>query len=123
MKENNTKYIFNYNLTTRGIIRVSVMKLGLIFNDKTIRALGFPKKINIGLDANNKVLSIKSSDGDKNIPEFDFVKKGDEKWIRVSCRPVVRAIEEITKVKYTDKMQSYPAYFDEELNMLTVNLN
>ena len=116
-------YTFNYNIDTTGMVKVSVMRLGLIFNAETIKALGAPKKINIGLDTKNKVLGIRASSGDISVKEYDFVKRGDEKWIRVNSKPLVKAIEGVTKSNYTDKMQSYTASFDDELKMLIVDLS
>lgn len=115
-------YSFDFNIDTTGMVKVSIMKLGLIFNAETIKALGSPKKINIGLDAKNKVLGIKPSEGNPNIKDYDFVKKGDEKWIRVNSKQLVQAIEEATKYKFDNVAKPFTARFDEDYKMLIVEL-
>lgn len=115
-------YSFNFNIDMTGMIRVSIMRLGLIFNAETIKVLGSPQKINIGLDVKNKVLGIKASENNPDIKEYDFVKKGDEKWIRVNSRQIVSAIEEATKLKFDNIAKPFTARFDKELNMLIVEL-
>lgn len=115
-------YSFDFNIDTTGMIKVSIMRLGLIFNTETIKALGSPKKINIGLDAKNKVLGIRASVGNPNIRDYDFVKKGDEKWIRVNSKQLVQAIEEATKFKFDNVAKPFTARFDEDLKMLIVEL-
>lgn len=115
-------YSFNFNIDMTGMIRVSIMRLGLIFNAETIKVLGSPQKINIGLDVKNKVLGIKASENNPDIKEYDFVKKGNEKWIRVNSRQIVSAIEEATKLKFDNIAKPFTARFDKELNMLIVEL-
>ena len=51
-----------------------------VFNAETIKVLGSPKKINIGLDVKNKILGIKAAENNPDIKEYDFVKKGDENY-------------------------------------------
>ena len=114
-------YTFNFNIDTTGMIRVSIMRLGIIFNAETIKALGSPKKINIGLDVKNKVLGIQAAQNNPEIKEYDFV-KGDEKWIRVNCKPIIKAIEDATKQKFDNVAKPFTAKFDQELNMLIVEL-
>ena len=115
-------YDFDYNIDTSGMIKISIMRLGIIFNAETINALGKPAKINIGLDTRNKVLGIKAATGDINIKEYDFVKKGDEKWIRVNSKQLVQAIQQVTKVEYGNTAKAYPARWDRDWGMLIVDL-
>lgn len=118
-----TNYSFNFNIDTTGMVKVSIMRLGLIFNSETIKALSSPKKINIGLDSKNKVLGIKASEGNPDIKDYDFVKKGDEKWIRVNSKQLVQAIEDAIKCKFDNTAKPFTAKFDEELQMLIVELS
>ena len=118
-----TNYSFNFNIDTTGMVKVSIMRLGLIFNSETIKALGSPKKINIGLDSKNKVLGIKASEGNPDIKDYDFVKKDDEKWIRVNSKQLVQAIEDAIKCKFDNTAKPFTAKFDEELQMLIVELS
>ena len=115
-------YSFDFNIDTTGMIKISIMRLGIIFNAETINALGNPSKINIGLDAKNKVLGIRASVGDPNVKEYDFVKKGDEKWIRVNSKQLVQAIQNVTKCEYNNTAKPCPAIFDNELKMLIIDL-
>lgn len=118
-----TNYNFNFNIDTTGMVRVSIMRLGLIFNAETIKVLGSPQKINIGLDVKNKVLGICKSSNNPEIKEYDFVKKGDEKWIRVNSKQLVKAIEEALKTSFETSAKSYTARYDEDIKMLIVDLN
>ena len=113
---------FDFNIDTKGEIRVSVMKLGIIFNKKTINVLGRPEKINIGIDYENKILGIKSSNGDPYVKEFDFVTKENQDWIRVATVTIVREIEKITGLKFNNKGFPFKATFNKELKMLMVDL-
>lgn len=116
-------YNFDFNIDTSGMIKVSIMRLGIIFNSETIKVLGFPAKINIGFDSRNKVLGIKASDGDPSIKEYDFAKKGNEKWIRVNSRVLVQTIKSAVKgLDVGDKAKPFPARFDKESKMLIVEL-
>ncbi len=117
-----TNYTFNFNIDTTGMVKVSIMRLGIIFNAETINVLGRPKKINIGLDVKNKVLGIMASKNNSEIKEYDFVKKGNEKWIRVNSKQLVKAIEDVTKIKFQNVAKPFPAKFDNELKMLIVDL-
>lgn len=117
-----SEYSFDFNIDTTGMIKVSIMRLGIIFNSETINVLGCPAKINIGLDVKNKVLGIKASDHDPDIKEYDFVKKGNEKWIRVNSKQLVQAIEKCTKQKFENTAEPFTAKFDKNLNMLIVEL-
>ncbi len=116
-------YNFNFNIDTTGMIKVSIMRLGLIFNAETIKALGSPKKINIGLDAKNKVLGIKASENIADIKDYDFVKKGNEKWIRINSKPLVKAIEDVLKCKFENTAKPFTARFDNDSKMLIVDLS
>lgn len=115
-------YSFDFNIDTTGMVKVSIMRLGLIFNAETIKVLGSPKKINIGLDTRNKVLGIQASANNPEIKDYDFVKKGDEKWIRVNSKQLVQAIEEVVKFKFDNAAKSYTARYDTSINMLIVDL-
>ena len=115
-------YNFDFNIDTSGMMRVSIMKLGLIFNKNTIKALNWAKSVNIGLDKENKLLAIKPAKNDFEYKVFDFVKEGTEKWIRVNCRLIIKEIEKITNIKYNGFAISYPTKYDEQNKMLIVNL-
>ena len=84
------KYNFDYKLNSD--LNIKIMKLGLIFNKKDIEVLGRPKKVNIGLDLNNKALGIRAAK-DKVFKEYPFVIKGNEVWLRVNCSKLVKEIE------------------------------
>ncbi len=117
-----TEYNFDFNIDTSGMIRVSIMRLGIIFNSETIKALGSPSKINIGFDAKNKVLGIRPSIGNSDIKEYDFAKNGDEKWIRVNCKQIVEAIATTLKTKFENTARPFTARYDNSLQMLIVDL-
>lgn len=117
------KYNFDFNVDTKKMIRVSVMKLGLIFNSETIKVLGYPKKINIGIDATNKVIGIRNSAGKHNVKDYDFAKTGNEKWIRVNSIKLVKAIENITKKIFDNKTVAFNARYDKAMDMLIVDLS
>lgn len=117
-----TEYSFDFNVDTTGMIKVSIMRLGIIFNSETINVLGSPAKINIGLDTRNKVLGIRASNGDPNTKEYDFVKGDNKKWIRVNSKQLVQAISNCTRITFENTAKPFPARFDEKLNMLIVEL-
>ena len=116
------EYSFNFNIVMTGVLKITIMKLGLIFNKEAIQILGSPAKINIGYDTKNKALAIRPAVDSIEIKSYDFAKKGDETWIRVNCKTLVKAIEASTKINF-DTSKSYQATFDEDSNMLIVELS
>ena len=116
-------YNFDFNIDTNNMVKVSIMRLGLIFNSETIKALGSPAKINIGLDTKKKALGIKAADNNPNVRAYDFVKNGNEKWIRVNSKPLVEAIAKATGYEFTNTAISFIAYMDDDTNMLIVELS
>lgn len=65
---------FDFNINTNKMVKVTIMRLGLIFNSETIKVLGSPAKINIGLDTKKKALGIKAADNNPNVRAYNFAK-------------------------------------------------
>lgn len=116
------EYNFNFNIDTTKMIRVSIMRLGIIFNAETIKTLGSPRKINIGIDVDKKVLAIRKSNNSNDTKEYQFAKTGKEKWIRVNSVRLVRTIENIINTKFSNKAVPFQAEYSYDLDMLIVNL-
>lgn len=113
---------FDFNINTNKMVKVSIMRLGLIFNSETIKALGSPTKINIGFDVKNNALGIKAADNNINIRAYNFAKNGNEKWIRINCMPLIKAIAKATGYEFTSSTISFPAYYDNKNKILICDL-
>lgn len=114
-------YNFDFNVDLKGNLSIGIMRLGLVFNKKCISKLNFPKKINIGVDFENKKLAIK--EGQETLGKtYKFVTNEEQKWIRVPCMQVIKKLEQLLGVKYTDKQVYYKAYYDEQEKVLIVDL-
>lgn len=114
---------FDFNVDSKRTINIGIMELGLVFNNTTIKALGSPKKINIGIDSKNKVIGIKASKGNSQLKEFKFVENENQKWIRVNSKPLVKEIESITGLKFNSQVKHFKGQYNSNLHMIIVNLD
>lgn len=117
------KYNLDFGICNNGF-SVGVSDVGIAFREMTIKALGYPERVNIGINKENGIIGVKvAREPDKFIKSYAFCNNRSKKsWLRITSRPIVRAIEEITGITYGGKSIYYVAYYDNEEKMLIVNL-
>lgn len=95
------EYNFEYNVTKYSqdpAIRIS--RYSIMLNSKAAQCLNNPKRINIGFDADNKVICIRQASLDKSIKSFSATptKTGQ---IRINSKALINKISEITHIDYS----------------------
>lgn len=117
------KYNLDFGICNSGF-SVGVSDAGVAFREMTIKALGYPERVNIGINKENGIIGVKAArESDKFIKSYAFCNnKRRKSWLIIVSRPIVRAIEEITGITYGGKSIYYAAYYDNEEKMLIVNL-
>lgn len=117
------KYNLDFCIGNSGL-GIGISHSSIVFRDMTIKALGYPERVNIGINKENGIIGVKAArEPDKFIKSYAFCNNRSKKsWLRITSRPIVRAIEEITGITYGGKSIYYAAYYDNEEKMLIVNL-
>lgn len=115
---------YNLDFGSNNGFSIGVSNAGIAFRNMTIKALGYPERVNIGINKEKGIIGVKVAiESDKFIKSYAFCKNGSKKnWLRITSRPIVRAIEGITGIIYGGKSIYYAAYYDDEEKMLIVNL-
>lgn len=117
------KYNLDFGICNSGF-SVGVSDVGIAFREMTIKALGYPERVNIGINKENGIIGVKAArEPDKFIKSYAFCNNGSKKsWLIIVSRHLVRAIEEITGITYDGKYVNYAVDYDNEEKMLIVNL-
>ncbi len=109
------KYSFDYSIDTSGMAKISLSNAGIIFSREAIEKLGFPRKVNIGLDRQKGVLGVCAADENTTIKAFDFVTNEKKRnWIRIQSKQILNEIQKIAKVTLGKESIPYLATTDEE---------
>lgn len=102
-----SNYNFDFFVDKKNMCSIGFSKNGIIFNKEIIKALGFPEKICIGIDKENKVLAVVADSSNIQGKRFAFVnKESKKKWLRIQSKPLIKAIEEMLG-KQLDKKSVY----------------
>lgn len=117
------KYGLNFNIDKSGIAKISVSSAGIAFSRESIELLGKPERVNIGINKKMGYLGVCKAVEDPSIKSYPFV-TNDKKvsWLRINSKPLIKVIQQITKIEYGTKAISYVATYDEDESMLIVNL-
>lgn len=115
---------YNLDFGSNSGFSIGVSDVGIAFRNMTIKALGYPEKVNIGINKENGIIGVKAArEPDKFIKSYAFCNnKRRKSWLKTVSRPIVREIEKITGITYDYKSVCYAAYYDNEEKMLIVNL-
>jgi uncharacterized pyridoxamine 5'-phosphate oxidase family protein len=110
-----SKYSFDYFIDTSGMAKISLSNAGIIFSREAIELLGYPKKINIGLDRTKGVLGVCAAEENSNIKTFDFVTSDKKKnWIRIQSKQLLVEISKIAKLTLGKDSIPFLASVEEE---------
>lgn len=120
------KYSFDYSIDTSGVAKISISNAGIIFSKEAIDLLGYPEKVNIGLDKTKKVLGVRKADENSTIKAFDFVTNPKKRsWLRIQSKQLVSEIGKITRLTYGSESVPYLAKLEEDdgIKFLVVELS
>ena len=93
------KYSFDYAIDTSGMAKISLSNAGIIFSREAIELLGYPQKVNIGLDRSKGILGVCAAEDNKQLKAFDFVTNESKKtWIRIQSKQLITEIAKISKL-------------------------
>lgn len=116
------KYNLDFSINTDQ--KIAISKAGIAFSAGAIRTLGYPEKVNIGIDKVNGIIGVKvAREPDKFIKAYPFCTSKQKRiWLRIVSKPILQTIEEITGITYGNTATNYPAYYDKDEKILVVNL-
>lgn len=118
-----SKYELNFNVDKSGIAKISVSSAGIAFSKESIALLKYPERVNIGINKKSGILGVRAAVDDITIKSYPFVtNERKNMWLRINSKPLLQEIQNITKITFTTKAISFCAIYDEEENMLVVNL-
>lgn len=117
------KYNLDFGIGNSSL-SVGISHSSIVFRDMTIKALGYPERVNIGINKENGIVGVKvAREPDKFIKSYAFCKNGSKKgWLRIMSRPIVRAVEDVTGIKYGDTLINYVAFYDNSEKILIIDL-
>ena len=121
-----SKFSFDFNIDRTGVCKVSISKQGIIFSKEAIEALGFPKKVHIGLDKTKKVLGVCEASEESNIKTFDFAStEARRRWLRIQSKALVDEIGKTAKFTPAGAGVEFLARIEEDdgVKYLIVELN
>ena len=115
---------YNLDFGSNNGFSIGVSNAGIAFRNMTIKALGYPERVNIGINKENGIIGVKSArEPDKFIKSYAFCNnKRRKSWLIIVSKHLVKAIEEITGITYGGEYVYYAADYDKEEKMLIVNL-
>lgn len=116
------KYNLDFSINTD--CKVAISNAGIAFGASVIKALGYPEKVNIGIDKANGIIGVKvAREPDKFIRAYPFCTvEQKRKWLRIASKPILQAVQEITGITYGNTAINYPAYYDNIEKMIIVKL-
>ena len=118
-----SKYELNFNVDKSGIAKISVSSARIAFSKESIALLKYPERVNIGINKKSGMLGVRAAVDDITIKSYPFVtNERKHMWLRINSKPLLQEIQNITKITFTTKAISFCAIYDEEENMLVVNL-
>lgn len=118
-----SKYDLNFNIDKNGIAKISVSSVGIAFSKESIELLKNPPKVNIGINRKSGILGVRAAVPDANIRSYPFVTNEKRNaWLRINSKALINEIQIITKTTFTTKAIPFIARFDDEEQMLIVDL-
>lgn len=116
------EYNFDFVINPKKIVKLSIMCLGFQFNRETLKVMGYPEKVNIGLDYTNKALCIRPATADKNIKQYLLWKPKDHRFGKINCGGIVNEIARLIDTTFGIRVKQFKAVYDENSRELIVDL-
>lgn len=118
-----SKYNLDFNIDTKGVLKISVSNAGIAFSKESIERLGRPSRVNIGIDKKQSILGVRKAVEDARIKSYPFVtSEKRENWLRINSKPLIAEIASVAKITPTSSGTDFIADFDEEEQLLIVEL-
>lgn len=116
-------YNFDWDIVSEGAPYVTISKLGIAFNMASIKKLGSPDFVMLGLDANQMVIGVKSTtettESNKNV--YPFKERIKNNWVRIGCKDFVKYLEKLSGRSFA-KAVRYIADYDSENRLLIIKV-
>ena len=110
-----SKYSFDFSIDTSGMAKISVSNTGIIFSREAIEMLGYPQKVNIGLDRSKGILGVCAASPSSAVKAFDFVTSENKRtWIRIQSKSLVSEIGKVAKLTLGKESVPFLAILDED---------
>ena len=110
-----SKYSFDFSIDTSGMAKISVSNNGIIFSRGAIEMLGYPEKVNIGLDRSKGILGVCAASPSSIVKAFDFVTSENKRtWIRIQSKSLVSEIGKVAKLTLGKDSVPFLAILDED---------
>lgn len=110
-----SKYKFDYSIDTSGTAKISISQAGIIFSKEAIELLGYPQKVNIGIDRTRNVMGVCAAKDKSDIKAFSFVTDESKRnWIRIQSKKLTAVLAEIAGIELGSKSTSFSATLDED---------
>ena len=113
---------FDFTLIKRGAPVITLSSLGIALNESTQKLLDNPEYISVGYDAAKKTLALCVTDAsDEN--GYRIGGRARQGWVRVGCKDFIRYLSAETGIDLVKKAKQFFAQFNEEINMVTVEVS
>ena len=114
-------YSFDFSFTRSGTPVVTLSATGIAFNAGARSLLGFPLKVDIGYDAQAKVIGVRPHTDGNDAPEpYEFETREKDGWVRINAKDFSRYLEQQTGIKFREKAKQFLPEFDKESGLLIV---
>ena len=116
-------YNFDWDIVSEGAPYVTISKLGIAFNMASIKKLGSPDFVMLGLDANQMVIGVKSTtettESNKNV--YPFKERIKNNWVCIGCKDFVKYLEKLSGRSFA-KAVRYIADYDSGNSLLIIKV-
>lgn len=116
-------YNFDFDYVSAGAPIVTLSKFGIGFNRLAREALGYPEKVKIGYDKENKVIGVKSLIGETNSKTYEFELKERSGWVRIGCKSFILNLSKTVNLDFVSKAIQFTAKYNKDLEMLIIVVN
>ena len=117
-------YNFDFSFARSGTPVVTLSATGISFNTGARSLLGFPQRVDIGYDAQAKVIGVRPHAESNDATEpYEFEPREKDGWVRINAKDFSRYLEQQTGMKFREKAKQFLPEFDEDTGMLIVVLD
>ena len=116
-------YTFDFSFIRSGTPVVTISAIGIAFNSGSRSLLGYPEKINIGYDANAKVIGICAHTDGSGLESYEFETREKDGWVRINAKDFSRYLAQQTNIDFRKKARQFLPEFDDARKMLVVILD
>lgn len=96
-------YKFDFSFVKGGSPVVTLSSIGLAFNTGARSMLGYPEKVEIGYDEQQKAIAIRPYSGDDKTPSYDFETRQQNGWVRIGAKDFMKYLSIQTGIDFITK--------------------